>query len=138
MASRMSMLSAAAGAAAKGSRETTPAAVIESGSDATSKRHHDGTLHNGLSLDLDEVFKLMDYLEKEGLSVISADTEAKAIAKNKEKEFRPPEKVDSEAGVLSRVRSNDALQCPPKLELSQSRLISAFKLLRFCNSLCPS
>ena len=125
MASRMAMLSAAAGAAATGARETTPA-LSEAGSETSSKRSHVGTLQHGLSLDLDDVFKLMDYLEKEGLSVISADTEAKAIARTKQKDNRPPQKFDDEAGILSRVRSNDAAQCLPNLDLSKSRLISAF------------
>ena len=137
MASRMAMLSAAAGAAATGARETTPA-LSEAGSETSSKRSHVGTLQHGLSLDLDDVFKLMDYLEKEGLPVISADTEAKAIARTKQKDNRPPQKFDDEAGILSRVRSNDAAQCLPNLDLSKSRLISAFKLLRFNKSFSPN
>jgi chorismate mutase len=53
--------------------------------------------------------------------VLSSDIESKAIAKLKEKDDKPVAKVDSEAGVLSRVRSNDALLCPPQLDLSKTR-----------------
>ena len=115
MASRMAKVTSVSGASA----DEAPS-ESESRSSTPSKQQGAAVDH-GLHLELDEVFKLMDYLEKEGLQVLSSDIESKAIAKLKEKDDKPVAKVDSEAGVLSRVRSNDALLCPPKLDLSKSR-----------------
>ena len=97
------------------------AAAMADYADPINAKQQGAAVDHGLHLELDEVFKLMDYLEKEGLQVLSSDIESKAIAKLKEKDDKPVAKVDSEAGVLSRVRSNDALLCPPKLDLSKSR-----------------
>jgi hypothetical protein len=115
MAGRMAQISVAAAQ----SRETTPASNSETGSEQSGKSrdHTLGSLH----LELDDVFKLMDYLEKEGLQVLSKDVEEAAIARMKQKEVKPPPAVDSEAGILSRVRSNDPSLCPQKLDLSKSR-----------------
>ncbi len=117
MAGRMAQVKSAAAA----SREATPSAESENGSETSSSKRQDVAVNHGLHLDLDDVFKLMDYLEKEGLQILSTDMEKTAIAKLKEKDIRPPPKVDSEAGILSRVRSNDGLLCPPKLDLSKTR-----------------
>jgi hypothetical protein len=117
MAGRMAQVK---GAAAAGSRETTPAAESENGSETSNKRR-DASVDHGLQLELDDVFKLMDYLEKEGLQILSTDMESKAIATMKAIDVKPVPRVDSEAGVLSRVRSNDSTLCPPKLDLSKSR-----------------
>jgi hypothetical protein len=116
MAARMAQISAAA----VSSRPETPASDSEAGSQTSSKRR-DVSIDQGLQLELDDVFKLMDFLEKEGLQVLSADMESKAAARLEQTAVKPPPKVDSEAGVLSRVRSNDPLLCPPKLDLSKSR-----------------
>ena len=113
-----------------GSREVTPATESENGSE-TSTKGPDVAVDHGLHLDLDDVFKLMDYLEKEGLQILSTDMETSAIAKMKEKDAKPPPKIESEAGVLSRVRSNDSLLCPPKLDLSKTRFNFTFT---FCYS----
>jgi hypothetical protein len=117
MAGRMAQVKSAAAA---GSRETTPAAESENGSETSNKRR-DASVDHGLHLELDDVFKLMDYLEKEGLQILSSDIESKAIAKMNANDVKPAPRVDSEAGVLSRVRSNDSSLCPPKLDLSKSR-----------------
>ncbi len=108
-------------AATASSRQETPASDSDARSLTPSKRR-DVSIDQGLQLELDDVFKLMDFLEKEGLQVLSADMESKAAARLQEIAVKPPPKVDSEAGVLSRVRSNDPLLCPPNLNLSKSRL----------------
>jgi len=118
VAGRMAQVSAAAAVA---SREATPASDSDSASQTPGKRR-DISVDHGLHLELDDVFKLMDFLEKEGLQVLSADLESTAAVKLQVNAVKPPPKVDSEAGVLSRVRSNDPGLCPPKLDLSKSRL----------------
>jgi hypothetical protein len=118
MAGRMAQVKNAAAS----SREVTPAAESENGSESFSKRA-DVDVDHGLHLDLDDVFKLMDYLEKEGMQILSTDMEKSARAKLEGKKCQPPPKIDSEAGVLSRVRSNDGLLCPPKLDLSKTRSV---------------
>jgi hypothetical protein len=115
MAGRMAKITSIS----KASVEEAPSESESRSSTPSSKQQ--GAADHGLHLELDDVFKLMDYLEKEGLQILSTDIESKAIAKLKEKEEKPVPKIDSEAGVLSRVRSNNALLCPPKLDLSNSR-----------------
>jgi hypothetical protein len=93
MASRMAQVSATA------SREQTPASNSDAGSETSSKRR-DIAVDNGLHLELDDVFKLMDFLEKEGLQVLSSDIESKAIATLQHKSVKPPPKVDTQCDVV--------------------------------------
>jgi hypothetical protein len=94
MAGRMAQISATA------AREQTPASDSDAGSETSSKRR-DISVDNGLHLELDDVFKLMDFLEKEGLQVLSADIESKAIATLQHKSVKPPPKVHSECDAVS-------------------------------------